>query len=73
MQFVINIIRSIITGTWKEHLNNPGHSSVWLEAAIIVDIKSTDASIHIEWNAIRNENRPSKNWDDDIDVNEILR
>lgn len=48
MQFVINIITTITIGTWKEHLNNLGHSSVWLEAAIIVDIKSTDASTHIE-------------------------
>lgn len=47
MQFIINIVTIITIGTWKEHLNNLGHSSVWLEAAII-DLKSTDASTHIE-------------------------
>lgn len=45
MQFVIKMI-TITIGTWKDYLNHPGRSSVWLEAANIVDIKSTHTSTY---------------------------
>lgn len=66
--FVIKMITKTI-GTWKDLLDHPSSSSVWLQAASTEDIKSTDTHRHIDTHthrrAVESENRASRNRDND--------